>query len=163
MQDLLNSTGLSKSSLYEAFGSKLGLFERCLERYREDRATLMSERLERARSGLGFIKGMLESVAAETHVPPRGCLVMNTASEFSQKDPEVARLVEEGISAFTEVFRRAVTRAQAEGDIPRDKDPGMVASFLVTNMSGLRTLAKAGMPARTLRSTVRMVIQTIRD
>lgn len=162
MRDLLSCTGLSKSSLYESFGSKRALFERCLTSYREVRVARMSERLAAAGSGLAFIREMLESVALESGKGiPRGCLVMNTAGEFSQKDPEVARLIGESIAAFTEVFRRAVKRAQKEGEIPLHKDATRLARFIVTNMSGLRTLAKAGTSARDLRSTAQMVIEAL--
>lgn len=164
MADLLRHTGLSKSSLYETFGSKHALFERCLERYREDRAALMSQRLDAAESGIGFIRHMLEAAAAESGDPrARGCLVMNTATEFAQRDPQVARLVGEGIAAFTAVFRRAVRRSQSEGDVPGDKDPTVLARFLVTNMSGLRTLAKAGVPLKSLKATVWLVLSTLQD
>lgn len=164
MTDLLRSTGLSKSSLYESFGSKRSLFERCLERYREDRVALMSQRLEASKTGIGFIRQMLEAAAAESGDPKaRGCLVMNTATEFAQKDPQVARLVGEGITAFSAVFRRAIRRAQSEGDVPADKDPGVLARYVVTNMSGLRTLAKAGVPLKSLKTNVGLVLATLQD
>jgi len=164
LTDLLRCTGLSKSSLYEAFGSKHGLFERCLERYREDRVALMTQRLDAAETGIGFIRMMLESAAAESGSPSaRGCLVMNTATEFAQKDAQIARLVGEGITAFSAVFRKAIRRAQAEGDVPAGKDPGVMARFVVTNMSGLRTLAKAGVPLKSLRATVRLVLATLQS
>ncbi len=164
MQDLLNCTGLSKSSLYQSFGSKRGLFERCLTAYREDRVTKMSERLAASDSGLSFIRDMLEAVALESRKGiPRGCLVMNTAAEFSQKDPEVARLVAQSIRAFTAVFRNAVTRAQREGDIPHHRDPSRLARFIVTNMSGLRTLSKGGTSARDLRATAQLVMEALQS
>lgn len=163
LEDLLRSTGLSKSSLYESFGSKRGLFERCLVRYREERVALMSRRLDCSETGIGFITGMLESVAAESgSATPRGCLVMNTATEFAQKDPEVARLVRESIEAFTAVFQRAVRRAQEEGDIPADADAAVLARFAVTNMSGLRTLAKAGVARSDLEATIRTATAALR-
>jgi AcrR family transcriptional regulator len=162
MQDLMDCTGLSKSSLYESFGSKQTLFEHCIASYREERVAKMSQRLAAADSGLSFIRDMLESVAFECrNGSPRGCLVMNTAAEFSQRDPQVARLVAQSITAFSGVFRRAVRQAQAEGDIPRHKDAARLASFIVTNMSGLRTLGKGGASQKTLRSTAQLVIQAL--
>lgn len=162
MRDLLDCTGLSKSSLYETFGSKRELFERCLTTYREERVAGMSQRLAAADSGLAFIREMLEAVPLECGKgSPRGCLVMNTAGEFSQKDPQVARLVGQGIAAFRHVFRQAVTRAQSEGDIPGNKNATGLARFIVSNMSGLSTLAKAGTPPKELRATAKIVVQAL--
>jgi len=164
MTDLLRCTGLSKSSLYESFGSKHSLFERCLERYREDRVALMTKRLDACATGIEFIRQMLESAAAESGSPSaRGCLVMNTATEFAQKDAQVARLVGESIAAFSAVFSKAIRRAQTEGDVPADKDPNAMARFVVTNMSGLRTLAKAGVPLKNLKATVRLALATLEN
>ena len=154
MQDLLNCTGLSKSSLYDSFGNKRALFERCLDLYRARWLTMMSERMAAAPNALTFIREMLESVEHECkRGSPRGCLIMNTAGEWSQKDPAIARRVRDSINAFSAVFRTAVRQAQAEGDIPADKDPAEMARFIVANMSGLRTLAKAGAGPKTLRTS----------
>ncbi|MFU8813833.1 MAG: TetR/AcrR family transcriptional regulator [Pseudomonadales bacterium] len=164
MQDLLACTGLSKSSLYEEFGSKRALFERCVITYREHAVAGMGARLAAAPSGLAFIREMLESVAAESAAGshPRGCFVMNMAGEFSQTDPRVAQLIAESIAAFTGVFRKAVKRAQAEGEIPERKSASRLARFLVANMSGLRTLAKAGAGAKSLNDTAQVVVEALR-
>jgi hypothetical protein len=122
----------------------------------------MSGRLEAADSGIDFITEMLESVAAECGSgKPRGCLVMNTATEFAQNDPDIARLVREGVEAFGAVFHQAIRRAQEEGDVPAGKDARVLARFLVTNMSGLRTMAKAGMAEKDLEATSRVVIEAL--
>ena len=162
LQDLLDCTGLSKSSLYESFGSKQALFETCLTTYREDGVGRMTQRLAAARSGLAFVTEMLESVTLESGAgTPRGCLVMNTAVEFAQKNARVADLVSASISDFSKVFHKAVKQAQAEGEIPKQKDANRLALFIVSNMSGLRTLAKAGTPQKELRSVARTVIQAL--
>jgi len=159
MTDLLRCTGLSKSSLYEFFGSKHSLFERCLERYRKDRVALLTQRLDASASGIDFIRQILESAAAESGDPrARGCLVMNTATEFAQKDAQVAHQVRGSITAFVAVFRKAIRRAQAEGDVPFEADPGVLAGLVVANMSGLRTLAKAGMPLTNLEAIVAVAV-----
>jgi TetR/AcrR family transcriptional repressor of nem operon len=41
LQDLLKATGLSKSSLYQTFGSKRALFERSLDLYRREMVARM--------------------------------------------------------------------------------------------------------------------------
>lgn len=164
MQNLLDCTGLSKSSLYEEFGSKRALFERCITAYRDHAVAAMTARLAAAPSGLSFIRAMLESVATESDIEghPRGCFVMNTAGEFAQKDPRVAQLIADSIADFTGIFRQAVRRAQAEGEIPASKSASRLAQFIVANMSGLRTLAKAGASAESLRGTAQLVVDGLR-
>ena len=153
LQDLLQTMDLSRSSFYQAFGSKHALFGRCLDHYRDSLAAAMQTQLEAAPRGRDFIAGMLESVADETRGEDarRGCLVMNTASEFGQSDAEVAAHVKSGTSRFRKVFLQAVKRAQAEGDVSAGQDPALLADYLVTCMSGLRTQAKAGAGAAVIR------------
>ena len=146
LSDLLTAMGLSKSSFYQTFESKLSLFELCLERYREILVGAMSEGLANAPSAMAFINFALVDVANDTNDPlgRRGCLLMNTAAEFAQRDPGIARCVEAGIQATRDVFLEAITVAQAAGDIDSNARTEVLADYLVTIVSGLKTQVKAG-------------------
>jgi TetR/AcrR family transcriptional repressor of nem operon len=163
LQDLLKAMGLSKSSFYQAFGSKQQLFERCLGRYREKMATALLEKLNRSPSGQRFIMDVLYSVADEARGEgkPRGCLVMNTASEFAQSDPMVAGWVAQGVDRFKAVFMAAVQRAQQEGDIAADRDPETLALYLVSSLSGLKTMVKAGAGEKAVKSIVDVILDAL--
>jgi TetR/AcrR family transcriptional repressor of nem operon len=146
LSDLLTAMGLSKSSFYQTFESKLSLFELCLERYREILVGAMSEGLANAPSAMAFINFALVDVANDTNDPlgRRGCLLMNTAAEFAQIDRGIARCVEAGIQATRDVFLEAITVAQAAGDIDSNARTEVLADYLVTIVSGLKTQVKAG-------------------
>jgi len=146
LQGLLESMGIARSSFYQAFGSKQEVFLLTVERYRDDLVGELRAAMQKADSGLAFIEDTLKSVAEDTQCADgrRGCLVFNTATEFGQKDPEVAGRVAASIDAFTRVFTDAVRRAQEEGDVPPERDPKLLGRHVVCTMSGLRTLAKAG-------------------
>lgn len=163
LQNLLDAMDLSKSSFYQSFGGKLQLFERCLKRYREQMAAAMLERLNQAESGRQFIEDMLASVDDMTcsSNKPRGCLVMNTAIEFAQSDPTVAEWVSQGVDRFTAIFQAAVQRAQHDGEIPADKDPEALARYLVTSMSGLKTMTKAGIEGEEIGRIIQFVLKAL--
>jgi TetR/AcrR family transcriptional regulator, transcriptional repressor for nem operon len=162
LQDLLKATGLSKSSLYQTFGNKHSLFESSLERYRRDIVAEMRLMLDSANSGRVFIERIFTDVADETKgkYARRGCLVMNTASEFAQSDPAIARLVKQATKAFTDVFEAAVIRAQKEGDISTRIESRTLAKYLVSSMSGLKTMVKAGATPAEINAISRMVLKT---
>jgi TetR/AcrR family transcriptional repressor of nem operon len=163
LQDLLQATGLSKSSLYQTFGSKRALFERSLDLYRRDRVARMREMLDQARSGRAFIERVVYGVAGETRgrSARRGCLVMNTASEFAQSDAQIAKLVKQGTRAFAAVFEAAVVRAREEGGISLTLDPAVVARYLVSSMGGLRTMVKAGATPAEVESVARVILRVL--
>ncbi len=158
MQDLLRVMNLSKSSLYQAFGSKRLLFRLCIGRYADQFASQLRQGLADAPSGWRFIEDFLHSVLRDTGGAPRGCLVMNTASELGQSEAEIARDVSQSIGRFRDVLRAAVERAQREGDIAPERDARILASYLVSSMSGLKTQAKAGADAETLKGIVAVVL-----
>jgi TetR/AcrR family transcriptional repressor of nem operon len=161
LQDLLQATGLSKSSLYQTFGNKHSLFESSLERYRRDMLAQMQEVLERAQSGWSFIEQTFRGVVEETRGKNarRGCFIMNTATEFAQSDQAIARLVKQATRMFTEVFESAVIRAQEEGDISSEVDPRAYAKYLLSSLSGLKTMVKAGATAAEINAIADMVLK----
>ena len=163
MQDLLEAMQISKSSLYQAFGGKQALFERCITRYGDLMIGQLHDALTSASSGLGFIRQFLESVLDEARgvSEARGCLVLNTANEFARRNPVIAEAVAQGLGRFHGVVLAAVRRAQREGAIPRDRDAVMLANYLVSNMSGLKTLSKAGADEASLKGTIELVLKAL--
>lgn len=163
MQDLLLAMNLSKSSLYQAFGGKQPLFRRCVSRYTDQIANGLREDLTSAPSGRRFIEAFLHSILKEGSDGngPRGCMVMNTASEFAQSEPEIALDVAQSIGRFRAVLQAAVERAQAEGEIAPERDSRVLANYLVSSMSGLKTQAKAGADAETLKGIIAMILRAL--
>lgn len=163
LQDLLAAMSLSKSSLYQSFGDKPRLFDRCLRHYARERESALLESLEASDSARDFIETTFRNAAEGTDSERSrwGCLLMNTASEFGLRDTRVSQAVAEGVARFTRVFRTAVERAQAEGDVPADRDPQALARYLVTNMTGLRTLLKTGSGRDEARAVVAITLRAL--
>ncbi|MFZ3175129.1 MAG: TetR/AcrR family transcriptional regulator [Thiobacillus sp.] len=163
MQDLLDAMNLSKSSLYQAFGGKQALFERCMTRYGDEMIGSLRDALQASPSGLGFIRQFLESVLDEARAvcEARGCLVLNTANEFARRNPQIANAVSQGLNRFHEVLQAAVVRAQQEGDIPPERNANMLATYLVSSMSGLKTMSKAGAGEKALEGIIELTLKAL--
>lgn len=163
MEDLLGAMAISRSSLYHAFGSKQALFERCLERYAASLVTALEADLAAAPSGRAFIVRVFDRVAdsARTATGDRGCLLGNSATEFGQREPQLAGPVAAGLRELTGVFAAAVARAQVEGEVSPDADTRAMATYLVGAMNGLRTMIKAGMDRRGARSMVVLILKAV--
>lgn len=90
MGDLEQQTGLSRSSLYAAFGSKRELFDAALARYRQRQVDPVLAELERPGAGLPELRQYLATLAATFRADPalgaRGCLVVNTMTELGARD-----------------------------------------------------------------------------
>ncbi len=163
MQDLLDNMQLSKSSLYQTFGSKHDLFQQCLDRYRQMMTSGLQQALDNAPSGKQFIEDFFTDWVVDTcNADMRiGCLIMNSATELAPHDEEVGKLIKQGTDRFAKVFQQAIERAQREGDIANDKDPVTLSYFLVSNLSGLNAMAKAGANRKVLKGIAQEIIQSL--
>ncbi|MDR4469559.1 MAG: TetR/AcrR family transcriptional regulator [Nitrospira sp.] len=164
MDDLLSAMALSKSSLYQAFGGKRQLFKRCLARYHERVSTDLWAWLQRAPTGRRFITEVFEAVTAtaEKREGAKGCLLANSANEFGQRDTGFSQPVARGLEGLGRVFKEALRRAQAEGDVSSQTDVNVLATYLVGAMAGLRTLIKVGLKKGKARSLVSVILLAVR-
>lgn len=160
LQDLLAATGLSKSSLYQTYPSKRALFEAALRHYCTQRGRELRERLQTAASPREFLRAWLLGALEEERASesPRGCMLVNVASEFSQADPAIAALLQRGVAGLRQVLGEALERARACGELDAEADVQALAGYLLCVMSGLRTQRKAGASAEALRAVIEVAM-----
>ncbi|MDD5287426.1 MAG: TetR/AcrR family transcriptional regulator [Desulfuromonadaceae bacterium] len=161
MQDLLTAMGLSKSSLYQGFGGKKELFIRCLERYRSHMYEVFAGLLDKSDSGLKFIETVLLSSARNPDHLRRGCLLMNTATEFAQKDQQVAEHVTIGFKGLRKALKVAVQRGQQDGSIRSNQDAGILANYLSCTLGGIKTVVKGGADEKTVKEIVGVILKAL--
>lgn len=143
VQDLVEGTGLSRSSLYNTFDGKHGLFQHALRRYHGQTASnvaLLAEdgpAKERVRALLLNIVD--DELAGEAC---RGCLVANTSLELGHSDTLVTSLLGEHFGALETALTALMQRGQQQGDIQKDASPQALASFILTIIQGLRVLGR---------------------
>lgn len=94
LADLCEAMSMSKSTLYAVFGDKRQLFLSAIRAYSDDLLAELRKGYELSAAPLEFIEQILRSVAREAgpRGERRGCLVMNSATEFAQSDRDVARI-----------------------------------------------------------------------
>lgn len=164
MNDLLQAMKLSKSSLYQRFGGKKELFLQCMTRYSEESRARLRVELEQAASGLEFIRELLLHTSSEAGANEckRGCLLMNTASEFAQQDPEIASRVVSGIEGFRSILQLAIRRGQDEGEISANHSAEALSSYLMSSVAGLKTMVKGGADECQAREIVEISLRALR-
>ncbi len=145
MADLVEHLGIARASIYATFGDKRTLYLRALDRYVRTRDPDPVEMLSQPGPVLPAIRALVEAYATESVCDERrrGCLVVNTAVELMSRDPQAARQVEANWDALETALTSALTRARAQGEIPRDKEPRALARFLLVVLQGIRVLGRA--------------------
>ena len=152
MSDLVDHLGIGRASLYATFGSKHELYLKALERY--DRAGLPPIVRELSQPGpvLPAVRALVRRYADEAtaeNLRLNGCFITNTAAELAPHDPAAARHVERNWDQLEAVLHSALVRAQAQGELPADRDPLALARMLLVLLQGLKVVGKASPdPAR---------------
>ncbi|MDD2874696.1 MAG: TetR/AcrR family transcriptional regulator [Azoarcus sp.] len=154
MADLIAGTGISRGSLYNAFGGKEQLFIKALQKYDTDyrRATLAE--LEAMDDPKRAIATLFENFVADTVADPekKGCFLVNTASALTAHGDEVNRIVRNGLRELEGFFRRCIEVAQARKQVPASLDPENTAKGLVGMVVAIRVLGRGMFDESALRT-----------
>ena len=161
IEDLVTAMGINRSSLYQAFGDKEGLFAAALARYETRVVSDVLAELERGSAGLAALRRYFSRGIDYLSSPAglRGCLMTNTATELAgapSGEPVCVHL-ERLEAAFVAVLRRARDRGELVPNAPiRD-----LARHLLAVVQGLQVIAKTAPPPETLRSIVRTALRSL--
>jgi TetR/AcrR family transcriptional regulator, transcriptional repressor for nem operon len=98
LADLEAATGLSRSSMYQTYGSKRGLFDCALRNYLEEMIWPMLAPMDATGAGREEIVGYFLAQAANLRrsrrsVLTHGCLIANTSTELNVLDADAVQTV----------------------------------------------------------------------
>ena len=117
---LIEAMGMSKPSIYNAFGDKQSLFMHTLRRYAQTFASapglamLAEEGIEaKLRT---FFRVLIENMASPDH--PHGCLMISVASDTSGHNTEVREFLAGGLRQADASFEATLTAAVTAGELP---------------------------------------------
>lgn len=133
LAELLEVTGLARTSLYRTFGDKRQLFARAVEHYGEliDRA--LAERIEAAPTPIGGVLAIFdlwrEQLASQAST---GCLIFNSLGEFgSAEDEPLRQLAWRNLERVEQRFRGALQAAADAGELPAGADVDHLTSVML--------------------------------
>jgi TetR/AcrR family transcriptional repressor of nem operon len=151
MRDLEGEMGIGTASLYNVFRDKRTLFLRALDRYLDGTMRERIARLEGTLSPKEAVKAFIGEIVEGSLNDPerRGCMLVNAATEMAPHDTEFGREIALRLDELQAFFRRMITKGQADGSIPSNRQPSELARLFLGIVLGLRVLARAK-PDRTL-------------
>jgi AcrR family transcriptional regulator len=153
LSDLTSTLGITRPSLYAAFGNKEALFRTVLDRY-EARAGSYRAIALKAPTARAVAQALLQG-ATDLHGDrrsPAGCLgVQGALACGDEADPIRRELISRRL-AGQDAIRRRLKRAKADGDLPPDADPAGLASYLSAVIYGMAVQAAGGATRKELKS-----------
>ncbi len=158
VRDLGDAMGLGTASLYNAFGDKRALFERCLDRYLDANMRARIARLEATLPPRQAIEALLTEIVERSMHDRLGCMLVNSALEVAPHDAAIAEVVAARLSELEAFFRRCAVAGQRDGSIDTKRDASDLARLLLTTVIGLRVLARGRPERELLEGTVRQIL-----
>lgn len=145
LDDLCTATGLSRSSLYAAFGDKHALLLHALDRYEESSAARIAEALSRRLPIREALAALLADFIDRIVAGPgrRGCFIGNCAAELARHDRDAQNRVLRSLERMERQLQEALERAKLRGEIGPSANPQALARFLTAGIHGLRLVGKA--------------------
>lgn len=151
LTDLTEAMGITRPSLYAAFGNKESLFRKALDLYEQEKLAYIGRALEQPTArGVAevMLRGSVDNVMSSNQ--PHGCLGVITSvacgAESQSVREEVVKRSEVGKKALIERF----DRAKAEGDLPSHIDPEGLMRVLIAMLQGISVQANQGATRREL-------------
>lgn len=145
LTDLTDAMGITRPSLYAAFGNKEALFRKALDLYEREKLCYMSQALDAPTArdvAERLLRGALEMQASDEE--PRGCLrvissVACGVEAESIRDEVIARR-----KSSMEALIKRFEQAEEAGELPDHMDAEGLAAYLGALLQGLSLQAGAG-------------------
>jgi AcrR family transcriptional regulator len=160
MADLTEAMGITKPSLYAAFGNKEDLFRKALDRYVDGPGGYFRTGLEKATAREAVEHILYESVEAVTDPRNPGCLAVQGALCCGDAAETIKQELMARRSKSEDDLRLRFTRALAEGDLPADADAGDLARYVSAILQGMAVQAAGGAPREQLRKLADMAMRS---
>ncbi len=143
VRDLIEKTGITGASLYNAFGDKRALYQRALDHYVEDSVVDRIRRCEalapREAIGAFFDEIVRRSLDDRQH---KGCMLVNAALDVAPNDPGFQRIVAAVLIRVEQFFLGRIEAGQADRTITRSLAAKTLARHLLGVLMGVRVLAR---------------------
>lgn len=143
VKDLIERTGLTAASLYNAYGDKRAMFRIALDHYIEKSIGVRIQRCE-ALAPRDAIRAFFDDILRRsvTDRQRKGCMVVNSALELAPHDAEFREILGDALKRIEAFFLACVQAGQADGTIGSLRPATGLAQHLLSVLMGVRVLAR---------------------
>ena len=161
--DLLQATGLSRSSLYETFGDKAALFEAATDLYVRAHGQPRVEALRGATSAKQGLRRFFDLQIASCLDPksPNGCLLTNTCTSLSSHEPKIKDMIRKSRRLFRAEIHALLVRGQKAAEIPPGRDIEALSHMLMAVSFGLNVAARVDPDRHSLQAMANAALKAI--
>lgn len=155
LSDLTEAMGITRPSLYAAFGNKEQLFRQALDLYERDKLAYVGKALEQptARAvARTLLEGALATVSGERE--PHGCLGVITSTACGAEAECIREEVLKRGRIVQEAMVERMQRAIDEGDFHGPANAEAITKYLSAVLQGMSVQAGAGASREELQAVI---------
>jgi AcrR family transcriptional regulator len=157
---LTTAMGISRPSLYAAFGDKAGLFREAVARYGAGPGRYVRRALGQATArdvAETLLRGAANLLTDPAH--PGGCLWVQGALVASEDGEPIRREMSALRASGTDQVQARFERARRDGDLPAGTDTLALTQFVVSVMNGMAIQASTGASRETLMHVIHLAMK----
>ena len=160
VQDLVDTLGVNRASLYAAFGDKAQLFEAVLARYGEQVNGALGKALAPPAAGVEAARAWFKALIEMATQPrrARGCLFLNTVTGCTTAPAPLLDKVTAAVRSTTDQLQEALLR---DPRLAGREDLRTLARFLAAEGHGLGVLARAGVRRAELENAAEVALRVL--
>lgn len=143
ISDLIETMGISRSTLYDSFGGKDELFKLVLAHYKNfgyrKRKLLFSGKDTKTSLKSYFYQHIEECYSNNS---PKGCIITNSSLIIGHIDPSIEERLLNDFNELEHVFKQIIDEGIRREEISQESNPELVAYSLLNLNHGINLMSK---------------------
>lgn len=155
MQDLVDATGLNRSSIYNSFGSKLDLYMECLRWYQKESKNNVQKIVKKAKNAKSTLEDIfLMNLVKKNNGIDNGCMINNCITEMANQETVINQFLCNNQQNMVQLFETLVAQGQMEGVFNTQQLPKVYGLYLLNAFQGLKVSSILSKDNKELESVV---------
>ncbi len=163
MQDLVDATSLNRSSIYNSFGSKLGMFMAVLGHYQNIGKSKIRSEAKSAHNAADSVRSIFDMYIHDIITDPnqQGCLIVNCKSEMANQEPLIKSFMEQNQEQVLAMLEDIVNKGQMEKVFNEEQTANQYALYLYSSIQGLRMTGILNNNEEQLKNLVNTILKVL--
>ena len=154
MQDLVDHLGINRSSIYDEFDNKAGLYKAALQQYKTDNRSVILSKLKEVNNPIQVIEDIMYMALADDKKDPKGCFIVNATTEYQDCRGDIQSELADNKQRLVKIFTDLLDQAKSQGHEFNGSSKA-IANYLYTFMSGVQVMSKIEKDKIRLKETIK--------
>jgi len=143
MQNLVETMGINRGSMYNTYGDKYVLFLETLREFTKKSILEAQESIIKSYSPLNALEKVVERVVNNSLEDQKGkaCMVVKSTFELAADNPEVKKIAQRSAKDLINIYQKLIEEAQERGEIKKNRDAKSLAQYFYASLSSIRFMS----------------------